>query len=179
MDFLEAKEEYTAALRLGQKEYKEMLADGKDPHPAVLDDLLDESVANVVNDIGLVEIPAERIIGTRSAGRITTFSPSFLPLAKPTSEFALKWINLCQAHLGEVGIRDPITCYEYLFPCCAISVRPGSPVWSSVFCPRAAMNPGFRLIMNFWSFIRIPSCMWCSSAGPVIMPGFWPDWART
>ena len=114
MDFLEAKEEYTAALRLGQKEYKEMLADGKDPHPAVLDDLLDESVANVVNDIGLVEIPAERIIGTRSAGRITTFSPSFLPLAKPTSEFALKWINLCQAHLGEVGIRDPITCYEYL-----------------------------------------------------------------
>jgi len=114
MDFLEAKEEYTAALRLGQKEYKEMLADGKDPHPAVLDDLLDESVANVVNDIGLVEIPAERIIGTRSAGRITTFSPSFLPLAKPTSEFALKWVNLCQAHLGEVGIRDPITCYEYL-----------------------------------------------------------------
>ena len=114
MDFLEAKEEYTAALRLGQKEYREMIAAGKAPNPAVLDDLLDESVANVVQDIGLVEIPAERIVGTRSAGRITTFSPSFLPLAKPSSEFALKWINLCQAHLGEVGIRDPITCYEYL-----------------------------------------------------------------
>ena len=114
MDFLEAKEEYTAALRLGQKEYREMIAAGKAPNPAVLDDLLDESVANVVQDIDLVEIPAERIVGTRSAGRITTFSPSFLPLAKPSSEFALKWINLCQAHLGEVGIRDPITCYEYL-----------------------------------------------------------------
>ena len=114
MDFLEAKEEYTAALRLGQKEYKEMLAAGMPPHPAVLDELLDDSATNVVQDIGLVEIPAERIIGTRTAGRITTFSPSFLPLAKPTSEFALKWVNLCQAHLGEVGIRDPITCYEYL-----------------------------------------------------------------
>ena len=114
MDILEAKEEYIAAWRQGQKENKEMIAAGKAPHPAVLDDLLDDSIANIVQDIGLVEVPAERIVGTRSAGRITTFSPSFLPLAKPTSEFALKWINLCQAHLGEVGIRDPITCYEYL-----------------------------------------------------------------
>ena len=113
MDFLEAKEEYTSALRQGQKEYKEMLASGKPPHPAVLDDLLDESVANVMQDIGLVEIPAERIVGTRSAGRITTFSPSFLPLAKPNSEFALKWTTLCLAHL-EDGIRDANTCYEYL-----------------------------------------------------------------
>ena len=114
MDVLEAKEEYISALRQGQKEYREQVAAGKPAHPSVLDDLLDDSSANVMQDIGLVEIPAIRIVGTRSAGRITTFSPSFLPLAKPTSEFALKWINLCQAHLDEVGIRDPITCYEYL-----------------------------------------------------------------
>ena len=113
MDFWEAKEEYSSALRQGQKEYKEMIAAGKAPHPAVLDDLLDDNAANVVQDIGLVEVPAERIVGTRSAGRITIFSPSFLPLAKPNSEFALKWTNLCLAHLEE-GIRDAITCYEYL-----------------------------------------------------------------
>ena len=113
MDFLEAKEEYYSALRRGQKEYKEMHSAGKPQHPAVLDDLLDDSIANVVQDIGLVEVPTERIVGTRSAGRITTFSPSFLPLAKPNSEFALKWTNLCLAHLEE-GIRDAITCYEYL-----------------------------------------------------------------
>ena len=113
MDFVEAKEEYAAALRRAQKEYKEMLAAGKSPHPAVLDDILGDTV-NSVQDIGLMEIPSERIVGTRSAGRITTFSPSFLPLAKPGTEFAMKWTNLCMAHLGEVGIRDPITCYEYL-----------------------------------------------------------------
>ena len=113
MDFWEAKEEYSSALRQGQKESKEMIAAGKAPHPAVLDDLLDDNAANVVQDVGLVEVPAERIVGTRSAGRITTFSPSFLPLAKPNSEFALKWTNLCLAHLEE-GIRDAITCYEYL-----------------------------------------------------------------
>ena len=113
MEFLEAKEEYIAAQRRGQKESKEAVAAGRSPHPAVLDDILGDS-ANSVQDIGLMEIPSERIVGTRSAGRITTFSPSFLPLAKPGTEFAMKWTNLCMAHLGEVGIRDPITCYEYL-----------------------------------------------------------------
>ena len=113
MDFVEAKEAYYAALRRGQKEYRALLAADKEPHPAVLDQILDSSTAST-QVVGLVEIPSERIIGTRSAGRITTFSASFLPLAKPSSEFALKWINLCMAHLGEAGIRDPITCYEYL-----------------------------------------------------------------
>ena len=114
MDYIVAKEEYAAALRRGQKEYKDLLAAGKAPHPAVLDDLLDPAAANSVQHIGLVEIPMERIVGTRSSGRITTFSASFLPLAKPNSEFANKWENLCAAHLGDTGIRDPITCYEYL-----------------------------------------------------------------
>ena len=114
MDIIEAKEEYAAALRRGQKEYKEAVAAGKSPHPAVLDELLSDSTAQVVQEVGLLEIPTGRIVGTRSAGRITTFSPSFLPLAKPASEFAVKWVNLCMAHLGETGIRDPITCYEYL-----------------------------------------------------------------
>ena len=114
MEFIEAKEEYVAALRRAQREYKDRTFAGKNPHPAVLDELLDDNAANVVQDIGLVEIPAQRIVGTRSAGRISTFSASFLPLAKPSSEFAIKWITLCQAHMGEVGIRDPISCFEYL-----------------------------------------------------------------
>ena len=114
MDLIEAKEEYAAAVRRGQKEYKELTAAGKSPYPAVLDEILVDQASSAVQDIGLVEIPAERIIGTRSAGRITTFSAGFLPLAKPSSEFAQKWIALCQAHLGEIGIRDPIDCYEYL-----------------------------------------------------------------
>lgn len=113
MDILTAKEEYTAAMRLGQKEYKERLAAGKSPNPAVLDEILGDTIATS-QSLGHIEIPAERITGIRSAGRTSTFSASFLPLAKPSSEFATKWINLCMAHLGETGIRDPITCYEYL-----------------------------------------------------------------
>ena len=70
--------------------------------------------AFLVQDLGVLEIPSQQIIGTKSAGRITAFPPSFLPLLSPQSEFANKWANLCVAHLGEVGIREPIICYEYL-----------------------------------------------------------------
>ena len=109
-----AIDEYAQALRQGQKEYRELLMAGRDPHPAVLDEILPEYAAETVVDIGTLEIPAQRIVGTKSAGRITAFTPSFRPLLDMKSEFATKWISLCTAHLGETGITDPIMCYEYL-----------------------------------------------------------------
>ena len=109
-----AIDEYAQALRQGQKEYRELLMAGRDPHPAVLDEILPEYAAETVVDIGTLEIPAQRIVGTKSAGRITAFTPSFRPLLDMKSEFATKWISLCIAHLGETGITDPIMCYEYL-----------------------------------------------------------------
>ena len=109
-----ATDEYIQALKAGQKEYKELTAAGKPAHPAVLDELLPENTAETVVDVGLIEIPAERIVGTKSAGRITAFTPTFKPLLDPKSEFAMKWVSLCAAHLGDTGITDPILCYEYL-----------------------------------------------------------------
>lgn len=107
-------DEYAHALKLGQREVAELSARGKSTNPVVLDEILPDNSTNVVQDLGVLEIPSQQIIGTKSAGRITAFSPSFLPLLSPQSEFANKWANLCVAHLGEVGIREPIICYEYL-----------------------------------------------------------------
>lgn len=107
-------DEYARALKQGQREVAELAARGRATGPAVLDELLPENNADVVQDLGVIEIPSERIIGTKSAGRIAAFSPSFRPLLDPQSEFANKWAYLCVAHLGEVGIREPITCFEYL-----------------------------------------------------------------
>ena len=109
-----ALDEYYQAQRLGQKEYRELVMAGKNPHPAVLDEILPEISTETVVDVGLVEIPAERIIGVKSAGRITAFTASFRPLLDVKSEFSSKWMNLCKAHLGDAGITDPILCYEYL-----------------------------------------------------------------
>ena len=114
MNMQMATDEYAQALKAGQKEYKDLTAAGRPAHPAVLDELLPENTAETVVDVGLIEIPAERIVGTKSAGRITAFTPTFKPLLDPKSEFAAKWISLCAAHLGDTGITDPILCYEYL-----------------------------------------------------------------
>lgn len=109
-----ATDEYIQAMRLGQKEYRELLMAGRSPHPAVLDELLPENASDAVVDVGLVEIPADRIVGVKSSGRITAFSASFRPLLDVKTEFAAKWISLCAAHLGDTGITDPIVCFEYL-----------------------------------------------------------------
>ena len=114
MTFQMATDEYYQALKQGQKEYRELLMSGREPNPLVLDEIRPENSAEIVVDVGLVEIPSERIVGTKSAGRITAFTATFKPLMDSKTEFATKWINLCAAHLGDTGITDPIMCYEYL-----------------------------------------------------------------
>ena len=110
----EAIDEYRKALKAGQREYKELVAAGKDPYPAVLDALLPDCATQPTQLVGLTEIPTDLIVGTKSAGRISAFTAGFLPLLEETSEFGVKWINLCMANLSDEGIRDAIICYEYL-----------------------------------------------------------------
>ena len=114
MNRVEATEEYLKALKEGQREYRECVLKKMPSNPVVLDDILEnDSVENYVN-VGLVEIPIQRIVGTKSAGRVSAFTPSFRPLLNEETEFAVKWITLCAAHLGDEGIHDPIECFEYL-----------------------------------------------------------------
>ena len=106
--------EYIKAQRLGQKEKKALADAGLDPSPAVLEEVLPDLSAHTVRDLGILEIPAGRIVGTVAAGRISAFSAGFYPLLEEESEFAAKWIALCDAHLSDTGIREPVLCYEYL-----------------------------------------------------------------
>lgn len=109
-----AVEEYAKALKEGQKEYKECNQKGIAANPAVLDEILEPDPGEICVDVGLVDVPVQRIVGTKSAGRISAFTPSFRPLLDPETEFAFKWISLCSDHLGDVGIHHPIECFEYL-----------------------------------------------------------------
>lgn len=106
-------EEYHKARQLGLKEAKLCQARGGSPYLPVLDEILAaETTCGEVN-LGLVDIPLELIVGTRTAGRSQAFSRSFYPLMAEDSEFAHKWMNLCKAHMEE-GITDPIKAYEYM-----------------------------------------------------------------
>lgn len=102
----DAKMNYEKACHLGKKE---------GGSPAVLDTILEERhiTAPAEVSLGLVSIPVDRIVGTKSKGRSQSFSKSFYPVLKENTEFASKWISLCNAHLNE-GIREPIKAYEFM-----------------------------------------------------------------
>ncbi len=105
--------EYSDALKLGQKEYRACVTRGRYPYLPVLDEILPSDRAPVGTSLGLIQIPAEFIVGTKTKGRTTSFARNFMPLMDSQSEFAIKWQRLCSAHLQE-GIRDPVKVYEYM-----------------------------------------------------------------
>ena len=114
MYYQEAQEEYVRAMRLGQREYRARVAAGENPYPQVLDTLLEGRIGDSVQQLGVVKIPAERIVGVKSSGRTNAFAANFMPLLPEESEFAGKWCKLCEAHLSDEGIRDAVSCYEYM-----------------------------------------------------------------
>lgn len=99
MTRVEALEEYQHAWKRAQRDYREKMAAGQYPYLPVLDDILQN--ANIENQlpIGIVEIPLELVVGTKTAGRTAAFSSNFLPLLSPKTEFATKWVSLCMAHV--------------------------------------------------------------------------------
>lgn len=110
----DAYEYYSQALKLGRKFYSDAISKGNYPYPQVLDEIFNEALAVGHINIGVVDVPADKIVGTKTAGRQAVFAANFMPLAGEETEFAAKWINLCNAHLSDEGIRDPIKCFEYL-----------------------------------------------------------------
>ena len=106
-------EYYREALRLGQKDYRARVSKGLSPCLPVLDDFISPERAAHGVDLGLVQIPTEFLVGSKSRGRVNAFAPNFMPLLDEDSEFAAKWESLCKAHLTE-GIQMPIKAYEYM-----------------------------------------------------------------
>lgn len=104
---------YIKASKLGLKDYQSKLMAGEIPTLEALDDILHEKRNYREVSIGLVQIPLDQVVGTKTSGRSNSFSSNFMPLLDPDSEFASKWINLSTSQVNE-GITDPIIAYEYM-----------------------------------------------------------------
>ncbi len=104
---------YKRALRLGRKEYQTNLSKGVYPYLQVLEEITSNIETESEVNLGLVDIPIDQIVGTNGRSRSTAFADNFMPLLDEYTEFANKWVALCQIHLDE-GIRDPIKCYEFM-----------------------------------------------------------------
>jgi len=72
--------DYSGALKQGRRRYQESVLTGKHPYLPVLDEVLSytEIVAEV--SLGVMDIPLDKIVGTRTSGRTNAFANNFMPL---------------------------------------------------------------------------------------------------
>lgn len=107
------KEDYSKAFKLGKKDYQARMLRGEKPTLQVLDDILPEKGSYSETQLGLVQIPIEQILGTKTVARSSSFAGNFMPILRESTEFAEKWAELSTRHIEE-GIREPIKAYEYM-----------------------------------------------------------------
>ncbi len=105
--------DYIGALKRGRKHYQDSLTKGQYPYLPVLDNIL--SYTKIVSEVslGLMDIPLNKIIGTKTEGRTNAFASNFMPLLTEQSEFGAKWAALYDHQIND-GIRDPIVAYEFM-----------------------------------------------------------------
>ena len=72
--------EYAKARKLAQKAYRQSIQEGKYPYLEVLDERLPFMKTAGESDLGLIEIPINRIVGTKTAGRTKAFASNFMPM---------------------------------------------------------------------------------------------------
>ena len=107
-----SQNDYREAQKLAVKEYKKATARGESPYPIGLETIVSSGQMAAGRNLGLEQIPLALVVGTKHEGRNNAFARNFMPLLSSSSEFADKWITLCDAHLTE-GIREPVKLYEY------------------------------------------------------------------
>lgn len=106
-------EEYYSALKKGRWKYQEAILKGQYPYLPDLDNVLSYAdIASTVN-IGTIDIPLEKLVGTKTAERSHSFAANFMPLLGEKTEFAGKWDNVYNYQISD-GIQDPISAYEFM-----------------------------------------------------------------
>ena len=105
--------DYAGALRLGKRRYQAAVMRGEYPYLPVLEDILANTEIVSEVSLGVMDIPLERIVGTKTKGRTQAFASNFMPLLGERTEFGAKWASLYD-HQMEEGIHDPIIAYEFM-----------------------------------------------------------------
>jgi len=106
-------DDYRKALKLGKSAYRKALSRGEYPYLPALDSILSQVELKTEENLGLVNIPLDQIVGTKTAGRQNSFANNFMPLMPEWSEFARKWDGVLRYHMDQ-GIGDPIVAYEFM-----------------------------------------------------------------
>lgn len=108
----DARLQYAYASKLAKKYVKKAISEGKNPYVIALDNIVDISGLSSIH-LGIIDIPIYLIVGTKTSARRNSFAGNFMPLLGVNNEFCFKWSKLCEYHLSDVGITDPVKVYEY------------------------------------------------------------------
>lgn len=107
----EARALYNTARNAGRREQRH----GKASYPVALKSFLYKEDISATIDLEVMNIPTSKIVGiAKASDKDLAYTADFLPLHPATSEFAAKWVRLYQEYLSDEGLREPISCYEYL-----------------------------------------------------------------
>lgn len=101
------------AVKLGQKAVKAAVEKGESPYLPALDDIIKDFSIRSEVPLGLVDIPLDQIVGTKTVGRQNSFARNFMPIMNPDSEFAVKWMHVYDYQMDS-GVADPIVAYEFM-----------------------------------------------------------------
>lgn len=113
MSDYESNSVYKDARALGRRFLSDHADSATKGYLYILDDLLDDVEITGEINLGTMEIPVNKILGTRTSARSNAFAGNFMPLLPANTEFGAKWTKLYRSHINE-GIREPIKVYEYI-----------------------------------------------------------------
>ena len=106
----EYQKAYSIAMRNQLKDKKQNVA----PYPSVLDAILNERMISCRQDLGVMDIPTNLIVGVSEYSDVLLkYTKDFLPLADPNSQIAMQWRRAYQALRGQENSEE-IRCLEYL-----------------------------------------------------------------
>lgn len=102
---------YAMAGRCQQKNKKNSLP----VCPVSLDGMLDERMVSSRQDLGVMMVPTNLIVGVAETNeQMRLYTKEFLPLCFPTSETAERWRQTYRDDLLERQSREQVICLEYL-----------------------------------------------------------------
>ncbi len=108
-----ASNDYITALKQGRRSYRTALTKGEYPYLPILDEMISYTEVGAIENLGIMDIPLSKIVGTKTVGRSNAFANNFMPLLPEESEFGLKWSSLYNHQIND-GINDPIIAYEFM-----------------------------------------------------------------
>ena len=88
-----ALEDYRAARKLAQKASRSAVSNGEYPYLPALDEFVSREEICGEQPLGIVDIPLDKVAGTKTSGRRNSFANNFVFVASPRYFFKIKTLT--------------------------------------------------------------------------------------